>query len=251
MAEEKDSQLVIAYFPTADEANKAGEYLKEWDKERKDIELGAMSIVTMDEKGEIKENKVGARKTGKGAKWGLLAGATSDTKYVVANGDEGDPGAFMDRTTMEADPHSVLEGLIIGAYAMGSEYGYIYVREEYPIAIDHLTIAIEQAKELGLLGENILGTGKNFDLSLRLGAGAFVCGEETALMASIEGQRGMPRARPPFPAQAGLDGKPTNINNVETWATVPLAPGLKAVARPVTRSTAAMRYVSAVINPTF
>jgi NADH-quinone oxidoreductase subunit F len=112
--------------------------------------------------------------------------------------------------------------MLIGAFAMGSEYGFIYVREEYPIAIDHLTIAIEQAKELGLLGENILGTGTNFDLSLRLGAGAFVCGEETALMASIEGQRGMPRARPPFPAQAGIDGKPTNINNVETWANVPL-----------------------------
>jgi NADH-quinone oxidoreductase subunit F len=112
--------------------------------------------------------------------------------------------------------------MLIGAYAMGSEYGFIYVREEYPIAIDHLTIAIEQAKELGLLGENILGSGTNFDLSLRLGAGAFVCGEETALMASIEGQRGMPRARPPFPAQAGIDGKPTNINNVETWANVPL-----------------------------
>ena len=128
----------------------------------------------------------------------------------------------MDRAILEGDPHAVLEGMLLGAYAMGSEYGYIYVREEYPIAVDHLTLAIDQANELGLLGENILGTGFNFDLSLRLGAGAFVCGEETALMASIEGQRGMPRARPPFPAQAGIDGKPTNINNVETWANVPL-----------------------------
>ena len=157
-----------------------------------------------------------------GLKWKFARLAGGRPKYVVCNADEGDPGAFMDRAILEGDPHAVVEGMLIGAYAMGSEYGFIYVREEYPIAIDHLTIAIEQAKELGLLGENILGTGTNFDLSLRLGAGAFVCGEETALMASIEGQRGMPRARPPFPAQAGIDGKPTNINNVETWANVPL-----------------------------
>ncbi len=157
-----------------------------------------------------------------GLKWKFARQAEGRPKYVVCNADEGDPGAFMDRAILEGDPHAIVEGMLIGAYAMGSEYGFIYVREEYPIAIDHLTIAIEQAKELGLLGENILGTGTNFDLSLRLGAGAFVCGEETALMASIEGQRGMPRARPPFPAQAGIDGKPTNINNVETWANVPL-----------------------------
>jgi NADH-quinone oxidoreductase subunit F len=157
-----------------------------------------------------------------GLKWKFARQAEGRPKYVVCNADEGDPGAFMDRAILEGDPHAVVEGMLIGAYAMGSEYGFIYVREEYPIAIDHLTIAIEQAKELGLLGENILGTGTNFDLSLRLGAGAFVCGEETALMASIEGQRGMPRARPPFPAQVGIDGKPTNINNVETWANVPL-----------------------------
>jgi len=157
-----------------------------------------------------------------GLKWKFARQAEGRPKYVVCNADEGDPGAFMDRAILEGDPHAVVEGMLIGAYAMSSEYGFIYVREEYPIAIDHLTIAIEQAKELGLLGENILGTGTNFDLSLRLGAGAFVCGEETALMASIEGQRGMPRARPPFPAQAGIDGKPTNINNVETWANVPL-----------------------------
>ena len=157
-----------------------------------------------------------------GLKWKFARQSEGRPKYVVCNADEGDPGAFMDRAILEGDPHAVVEGMLLGAYAMGSEYGFIYVREEYPIAIEHLSIAIEQANELGLLGENILGTGFNFDLSLRLGAGAFVCGEETALMASIEGQRGMPRARPPFPAQAGIDGKPTNINNVETWANVPL-----------------------------
>ena len=157
-----------------------------------------------------------------GLKWKFARQADGRPKYTVCNADEGDPGAFMDRAILEGDPHAVVEGMLLGAYAMGSEYGYIYVREEYPIAIDHLTIAIEQANELGLLGENILGTGFNFDLSLRLGAGAVVCGEETALMASIEGKRGMPRARPPFPAQAGIDAKPTNINNVETWANVPL-----------------------------
>jgi NADH-quinone oxidoreductase subunit F len=157
-----------------------------------------------------------------GLKWKFARQADGRPKYTVCNADEGDPGAFMDRAILEGDPHAVVEGMLLGAYAMGSEYGYIYVREEYPIAIEHLTIAIEQANELGLLGENILSTGFNFDLSLRLGAGAFVCGEETALMASIEGKRGMPRARPPFPAQAGIDAKPTNINNVETWANVPL-----------------------------
>lgn len=157
-----------------------------------------------------------------GLKWKFARQAEGRPKYIICNADEGDPGAFMDRAILEGDPHAVLEGMLIGACAMGSEYGYIYVREEYPIAVEHLTIAIEQAKELGLLGENILGTGFNFDLSLKMGAGAFVCGEETALMASIEGKRGMPRARPPFPAESGLDGKPSNINNVETLANVPL-----------------------------
>jgi NADH-quinone oxidoreductase subunit F len=157
-----------------------------------------------------------------GTKWKFARMAEGHPKYVICNGDEGDPGAFMDRTLLESDPHSVLEGMLIGAYAIGSEYGYLYVREEYPVAIEHLLIAIEQMKKLGLLGENILGTGFNFDLSLMKGAGAFVCGEETALMASIEGKRGMPRSRPPFPAQSGIDGKPTNINNVETWANIPL-----------------------------
>jgi NADH-quinone oxidoreductase subunit F len=157
-----------------------------------------------------------------GLKWRFARQSGGRPKYTVCNADEGDPGAFMDRAILEGDPHAILEGMLLGSYAMGSEYGYIYVREEYPIAVEHLSIAIDQAQELGLLGENILGTGFNFDLSLRLGAGAFVCGEETALMASIEGKRGMPRARPPFPAQAGIDAKPTNINNVETWANVPL-----------------------------
>jgi NADH-quinone oxidoreductase subunit F len=157
-----------------------------------------------------------------GVKWKFARQAGGRPKYIICNADEGDPGAFMDRAVLEGDPHAVLEGMIIGAYAIGAEYGYIYVREEYPIAVEHLGVALEQMKELGLLGENILGTGFSLDISLNMGAGAFVCGEETALMASIEGKRGMPRARPPFPAQAGLDGKPTNINNVETWANVPL-----------------------------
>ncbi|HDM09722.1 MAG: NADH-quinone oxidoreductase subunit NuoF [Deltaproteobacteria bacterium] len=157
-----------------------------------------------------------------GVKWRFAREAKGTPKYIICNADEGDPGAFMDRALLEGDPHSVIEGMLIGAYAMGARYGYIYVREEYPIAIAHLSAALNQMEELGLIGENILGTGFDFDLSLKMGAGAFVCGEETALMASIEGKRGMPRARPPFPAQAGLDGKPTNINNVETWANIPL-----------------------------
>ena len=157
-----------------------------------------------------------------GLKWKFARQAEGRPKYIVCNADEGDPGAFMDRAILEGDPHAVLEGMLIGAYAIGAEYGYIYVREEYPIAVQHLRIALEQMREFGLLGENILGTGFDFHLSLKMGGGAFVCGEETALMASIEGKRGMPRARPPFPAQSGLDGKPTNINNVETWANIPL-----------------------------
>jgi NADH-quinone oxidoreductase subunit F len=157
-----------------------------------------------------------------GLKWKFTRAAQTRPKYIVCNADEGDPGAFMDRAVLEGDPHSVLEGMLIGAYAIGAEHGYIYVREEYPIAIDHLTRALEQATELGLLGENILGTGFSFNLSMKKGAGAFVCGEETALMASIEGKRGMPRARPPFPAESGIGQKPTNINNVETWANIPL-----------------------------
>ena len=155
-----------------------------------------------------------------GRKWRFTRQSKGDRKYVICNADEGDPGAFMDRAVLEGDPHRVIEGMLIGAYAMGAQVGYIYVRAEYPIAVEHLNIAVQQARELGLLGDNILGSGFSFDLRLKEGAGAFVCGEETALMASIEGRRGMPRARPPFPAQAGLWGKPTNINNVETFANI-------------------------------
>ncbi|MCR4441324.1 MAG: NADH-quinone oxidoreductase subunit NuoF [Peptococcaceae bacterium] len=160
-----------------------------------------------------------------GLKWELTASARGEKKYVVCNADEGDPGAFMDRALLEGDPHSVLEGMMIGAYALGASEGYIYVRAEYPLAIKRLRLAINQAKKHGLLGENILGTGFNFDLRIKEGAGAFVCGEETALLNSLEGKRGMPRPRPPFPAEKGLWGRPTNINNVETWANVPLVIG--------------------------
>ena len=142
-------------------------------------------------------------------------------KYVCCNADEGDPGAFMDRSVLEGDPHVVLEAMAIAGYAIGAQQGYIYVRAEYPIAVKRLQVAIGQARELGLLGKNILGTGFDFDIDIRLGAGAFVCGEETALMTSIEGHRGEPRPRPPFPAVKGLFGKPTILNNVETYANVP------------------------------
>ena len=141
--------------------------------------------------------------------------------YIVCNADEGDPGAFMDRSVMEGNPHSVIEGMIIGAYAIGVRQGYVYIRSEYPLAVENLKLALRQAEQAGLLGKNLLGSGFDFSLSIRLGAGAFVCGEETALMASIEGRIGEPRPRPPFPAESGLWGKPTNINNVETWANVP------------------------------
>jgi NADH:ubiquinone oxidoreductase subunit F (NADH-binding)/(2Fe-2S) ferredoxin len=154
-------------------------------------------------------------------KWALSRAATGRPRYVTCNADEGDPGAFMNRRVLEGDPHSVLEGIIIAAYACGASYGYIYCRAEYPIAVRTLNIAIKQARSLGLLGENILGSGFSFDMEVRMGAGAFVCGEETALIASIEGKRGEPRPRPPFPAVAGLWGKPTNNNNVETYANVP------------------------------
>jgi len=157
-----------------------------------------------------------------GMKWTFVRGAKGDHKYLVCNGDEGDPGAFMDRSVLEGDPHAVIEGMLIGAHAIGAEAGYIYVRAEYPLAVKNLKIAISQAEELGILGENILGSGMNFKLKIKEGAGAFVCGEETALLASIEGQRGMPRPRPPFPANSGLWAMPTCINNVETWANVPV-----------------------------
>jgi len=142
-------------------------------------------------------------------------------KYIICNADEGDPGAYMDRSILESNPHSVIEGMILGAYAIGANEGWIYVRNEYPLAVKHIMLALEQAEGLGLLGESILGSGFSFDIKVARGAGAFVCGEETALIYSIEGLRGTPRQRPPFPAQRGLFGRPTNINNVETWANVP------------------------------
>ena len=155
-----------------------------------------------------------------GLKWKFAKAPESDVKYVCCNADEGDPGAFMDRSVLEGDPHSVLEAMAIAGYAIGSQQGYIYVRAEYPIAVKRLRIAIEKAREAGMLGKDIFGTGFNFDIDLRLGSGAFVCGEETALMTSIEGCRGEPRPRPPFPAIKGLFGKPTILNNVETLANV-------------------------------
>ena len=156
-----------------------------------------------------------------GLKWKLAKGNDADQKYVCCNADEGDPGAFMDRSVLEGDPHAVLEAMAIAGYAIGASQGYIYVRAEYPIAVQRLRIAIDQAREMELLGNNIFGTDFSFDIDLRLGAGAFVCGEETALMTSIEGKRGEPRPRPPFPAQKGLFGKPSILNNVETLANIP------------------------------
>ncbi|NLX64137.1 MAG: NADH-quinone oxidoreductase subunit NuoF [Clostridiaceae bacterium] len=174
---------------------------------------------------EIKKSGLRGRGGGgfpTGMKWQFAANQVSDQKYVCCNADEGDPGAFMDRSILEGDPHSVIEAMAIAGYAIGANQGYIYVRAEYPIAVQRLQIAISQAREYGLLGKNIFGTDFSFDLDIRLGAGAFVCGEETALMTSIEGHRGEPRTRPPFPAVKGLWGKPTILNNVETYANIPV-----------------------------
>ncbi|MBN2317574.1 MAG: 4Fe-4S binding protein [Acidobacteria bacterium] len=157
-----------------------------------------------------------------GKKWEFARNSPGDTKYVVVNADEGDPGAFMDRALLEGNPHAVLEGLLIGAYAIGAHEGFLYVRQEYPLAVDNVTIAIRAAEDLGLLGKNILGSGFDFSVKVHRGAGAFVCGEETALLRSLEGKPGEPVARPPYPAVKGLWNKPTNINNVETWANIPL-----------------------------
>ncbi len=157
-----------------------------------------------------------------GLKWGFAANQDSEEKYMICNADEGDPGAYMDRSVLEGDPHSVIEGMMIAGYAIGANRGYIYVRAEYPLAVRRLETAIKQAKQTGLLGKNILGTNFSFDIELRMGAGAFVCGEETALISSIEGKRGEPRKKPPFPAISGLFGKPTIINNVETLANLPV-----------------------------
>jgi len=157
-----------------------------------------------------------------GTKWEFCHNAPGNEKYMICNADEGDPGAFMDRSTMEGDPHTVIEGMTIAAYAIGASEGYIYIRAEYPLAVKRVRLALKQAEEKGFLGENILGSGFSFHIHVKEGAGAFVCGEETALIASIEGKRGMPRSRPPFPAQSGLWGKPSNINNVKSLATVPV-----------------------------
>lgn len=173
---------------------------------------------------EIKKSGLRGRGGGgfpTGLKWEFAYKTPGDVKYVVCNADEGDPGAFMDRSVLEGDPHSLIEAMAIAGYAIGAEQGYIYVRAEYPIAVNRLEIAINQAREYGLLGKDIFGTGFNFDLDIRLGAGAFVCGEETALLTSIEGHRGEPRPRPPFPAVEGLWKKPTLLNNVETYANIP------------------------------
>jgi NADH-quinone oxidoreductase subunit F len=163
-------------------------------------------------------------------KWEFTRIEENDKKYVICNGDEGDPGAFMDRSVMEGNPHSVIEGMMIAAKAIGADEGYVYVRVEYPLAVNRLRKAVDEAEKLGILGENVFGSGYNFKLHVMEGAGAFVCGEETALMASIEGRRGMPLPKPPFPAQKGLFGKPTVINNVETFA---------AISRIITRGAVA------------
>jgi NADH:ubiquinone oxidoreductase subunit F (NADH-binding) len=156
-----------------------------------------------------------------GVKWEAARKSPGEIKYIICNADEGDPGAFMDRSVIEGNPHSVLEGMIIAAYAVGASHGYVYIRAEYPLAVDRLKIALNQAREKGYLGDKILGRDVHFDIKIKLGAGAFVCGEETALIASIEGERGMPRSKPPFPVVSGLWGKPTVINNVETLANIP------------------------------
>ncbi|MHC5054614.1 MAG: NADH-ubiquinone oxidoreductase-F iron-sulfur binding region domain-containing protein [Planctomycetota bacterium] len=188
----------------------------------------AKALTTMTPK-EIRAEVKGSGLRGRGGagfptglKWDFCAASPGDTKYIICNADEGDPGAFMDRSIIESDPHSVIEGMIIGARAIGAQNGFVYIREEYPLAVDRLLLAIDSAREYGLLGEDIFDTGFDFDMSVCRGAGAFVCGEETSLIASIEGRTPEPRVRPPFPAQSGLWGKPTNINNVETWANIPV-----------------------------
>ena len=185
----------------------------------------ALSTMTPDEiVNEMKKSGLRGRGGGgfpTGLKWELCRKAPGDEKYIICNADEGDPGAFMDRSIVESDPHSVLEGMVIGAYAIGASHGFIYIRDEYPLALKRLIKAISQAREYGLLGEDIFGTGFNFDVSVNRGAGAFVCGEETSLIYSLEGENPEPRTKPPFPAVSGYRGKPTNINNVETWANVP------------------------------
>lgn len=190
----------------------------------KALEKALTEMTPQDVVNELKKSGLRGRGGGgfpTGMKWEFAAKQNNPQKYIICNADEGDPGAFMDRSVLEGDPHTVLESMALGGYAIGANKGFIYVRAEYPIAVQRLYVAIKQAREYGLLGENILGTGFNFDVEVRLGAGAFVCGEETALMNSIEGKRGMPNPKPPFPAVSGLWGKPTVINNVETFANIP------------------------------
>ncbi|HPS44513.1 MAG TPA: NAD(P)H-dependent oxidoreductase subunit E, partial [Treponemataceae bacterium] len=185
-------------------------------------------LFTMTPEQVIEELKVSGLRGRGGAgfptwlKWTNTRKAPGDQKYVICNADEGDPGAYMDRSTLEGDPHSVLEAMTIAGFAQGASKGFIYIRAEYPLAIERLEVAMGQSRALGLIGKNILGSGFDFDIEIRLGAGAFICGEETALMQSIEGKRGMPTPKPPFPSDSGLWGKPTSINNVETFANIPV-----------------------------
>jgi NADH-quinone oxidoreductase subunit F len=186
----------------------------------KALEMGPGKVLK-----EVKSAKLRGRGGGgfpAGVKWEICKNTEADQRYIICNADEGDPGAFMDRSVLEGNPHSVIEGMIIGAYAIGASAGYVYVRQEYPLAVERLEIALNTARKQGLLGKNILGSGFDFEIHINRGGGAFVCGEETALIISIEGRRGVPRRRPPYPAVEGLWGKPTVINNVETWANVPL-----------------------------
>ena len=206
--------------------------------------------------GEVKEAKLRGRGGAgfpTGVKWEAARKAVGEPKYLVVNCDEGDPGAYMDRSLMEGNPHSVLEGLIIGAFAIGSHEGYVYVRQEYPLAVKNLGIAVRQAGEHGLLGKDILGSGFDFDVKVHRGAGAFVCGEETALLMSLEGRAGEPKPRPPYPAVKGLWDKPTNINNVETWANVPLiinngAASFAAIGTPGSKGTKIFSLVGKIAN---
>jgi NADH:ubiquinone oxidoreductase subunit F (NADH-binding)/(2Fe-2S) ferredoxin len=188
-----------------------------------------------------------------GVKWKFANASKSDEKYLICNADEGDPGAFMDCSILEGDPHAVIEGMLIGSYAIGAHEGYVYVRAEYPVAVKRLTKAVAEAEERGYLGNDVFGTGWEFNLHLKLGAGAFVCGEETALIASIEGKRGMPRTRPPFPAASGLWGKPTNINNVETFSNIPWilkngAEAYAALGADTSRGTKAFSLAGKLVN---
>jgi NADH-quinone oxidoreductase subunit F len=214
-------------------------------------DLSPESIIT-----EIKQSGLSGRGGAgfpTGIKWENTRKEPGNVKYLICNADEGDPGAYMDRSILESNPHSVVEGMIIGAYAIGASEGWIYVRNEYPLAVKHITLAIEKAREIGFLGENILNSGFNFNIKIAKGAGAFVCGEETALIASIEGKRGVPRQKPPFPSQRGLFGKPTNINNVETLANVPLiiakgANWFASVGTPASKGTKIFSLVGNVLN---